>query len=101
MILLKGIFQGFQLETEVATRGILCSMVFLKISQNSRENTCARISFFNKVAGWSSTLLKKRLWHSCFPVNFAKFLRTPFLQKMPFKIGVLKNFAKFTRKQPS
>ena len=26
----------------------------------------------------SSTLLKKRLWHKCFPVNFAKFLRTPF-----------------------
>ena len=25
------------------------------------------------------TLLKKRLWHRCFPVNFAKFLRTPFL----------------------
>ena len=24
-------------------------------------------------------LLKKRLWHRCFPVNFAKFLRTPFL----------------------
>ena len=21
---------------------------------------------------------KKRLWHSCFPVNFAKFVRTPF-----------------------
>ena len=30
----------------------------------------------NKVAG----LLKKRLWHRCFPVNFAKFLRTPFSQ---------------------
>ena len=24
--------------------------------------------------------IKKRLWHRCFPVNFAKFLRTPFLQ---------------------
>ena len=24
--------------------------------------------------------LKKRLWHRCFPVNFAKFRRTPFLQ---------------------
>ena len=36
--------------------------------------------FFNKVAGlMPATLLKKRLWHSCFPVNFAKFLRTPFL----------------------
>ena len=26
-----------------------------------------------------ATLLKKRLWQRCFPVNFAKFLRTPFL----------------------
>ena len=25
-------------------------------------------------------LLKKRLWHRCFPVNFVKYLRTPFLQ---------------------
>ena len=36
---------------------------------------------FAKFAGkhlWSATLLKKRLWHWCFPVNFAKFLRTPF-----------------------
>ena len=37
--------------------------------------------FFNKVAGLSpATLLKKSLWHRCFPVNFEKFLRTPFLQ---------------------
>ena len=27
-----------------------------------------------------ATLLKKRLWRRCFPVNFVKFLRTPFLQ---------------------
>ena len=26
-----------------------------------------------------SLFLKRRLWHRCFPVNFAKFLRTPFL----------------------
>ena len=25
-----------------------------------------------------ATLLKKRLWHRCFPLNFVKFLRTPF-----------------------
>ena len=31
--------------------------------------------FFNKVAGLRpATLLKKRLWHRCFSVNFAKFL---------------------------
>ena len=34
--------------------------------------------FFNKIAGLRpATLLKKRLWHRCFPVNFVKFLRTP------------------------
>ena len=41
--------------------------VFLEISQNSQENTCTRVSF----------LLKTRLWHRCFSVNFVKFLRTP------------------------
>ena len=30
-----------------------------------------------------STLLKKSPWHRSFPVNCAKFLRTPFLQKPP------------------
>ena len=36
--------------------------------------------FFNKVAGLRpATLLKKRLWNKCFPVIFAKSLRTSFL----------------------
>ena len=26
-----------------------------------------------------ATLFKKKLWHRCFPVNFAKFARTVFL----------------------
>ena len=52
--------------------------MFLEISQNSQEKTCARV-FFNKVDGlMSATLLKKRLWYRYFPVNFVKFLRTPF-----------------------
>ena len=29
---------------------------------------------------WPATLLKKCLWYRCFSVNFAKFLRRPFLQ---------------------
>ena len=50
-----------------------CSVkkVFLKISKNSRKNTCARVS-----------LSKRRHEHSSFLVNFAKFLRTPFLQSI-------------------
>ena len=60
-----------------------CSIkkVFLEISQNSQENTCTRVSFFNKVAGLRPvTLLKERVWHRCFPVNFAKFVEHLFLQ---------------------
>ena len=35
--------------------------------------------FFSNVAGLRpATLLKKRLWCRCFPVNFMKFLRTLF-----------------------
>ena len=30
-----------------------------------------------------ATSLKKRLWHRCFPVNFAKFLRTLFSYRTP------------------
>ena len=35
--------------------------------------------FCNKVAGLKvCNFIKKSLWHRCFPVNLAKFLRTPF-----------------------
>ena len=44
------------------------------------ENTCARVSFLIKLLALPQTLLKRRLWHRFFPVDFAKFLRTPFLQ---------------------
>ena len=52
---------------ETATRGVLCKKAFLGISQNLQESTCARV-----------TLLKRRLWHRRFPVNFVKFLRPLF-----------------------
>ena len=58
-----------------------CSVkkVFLKLSQNSLEKTCVRVSFFNKVAGPRPvTLLKKKLWHTCFPVNFSKNFKSTF-----------------------
>ena len=47
--------------TEADYRRYSVKKVFLEISQNSQENTCAR------------------LWYRRFPVNFVKLLRTPFL----------------------
>ena len=53
--------------------------VFRNFAKFKGKHLCKSL-FFNKVAGLRpATLLKKRLWHRYFPVNFAKFLRTPFL----------------------
>ena len=47
------------------------------------KHLCERL-FSNKAAGLKpATLLKKRLWHRCFYVNFATFLRTPFFYRTP------------------
>ena len=57
-----------------ATEKYSIKKVLLKIFQNSLENTCVGVLFFNKVAGLkTATSLKKRLWHRCFVVNFSNF----------------------------
>ena len=51
----------------------------MKCHKFTGKHLCQSL-FLNKVTGLRpATLLKKSLWHKCFPVNFAKFLRTPFL----------------------
>ena len=66
-------------DTEAVVRR--CSVkkgVLKNFTKFTGKHLCQSL-FFNKVAGLRpATLLKKRLWHRCFPVNFVKFLRTPF-----------------------
>ena len=54
--------------TEAVTQRCFVKKLFLEIWQILQENTCPR-----------DIVIKKRLWYRCFPVNFAIFLRTPFL----------------------
>ena len=77
-----------------------CSQKFCKIH---RKTPGTRVCF-NKVAGLRPvTLLKKRLWHRHFPVNFLKFLRTHFLQNtsgrllLPFENFIKQHRAAFQR----
>ena len=60
---------------------MLCKKGVLKnFAKLTGKHLCMSL-FFNKVASRrSATLLKKKLWHRCFPVDFAKFLRTPFVR---------------------
>ena len=54
--------------------------VLKNFTKFTRKHLCQNL-FFNKVAGLRpATFLKKRFWHRCFPVNFAKFSRTRLLQ---------------------
>ena len=51
----------------------MCVTSPLEISQNSQENTCARVSFFNKVA-------KKRLAH-VFSCEFCEISKNTFFRE--------------------
>ena len=59
---------------------VFCKKAVLRnFTKFTEKHLCQRL-FFNKLQA-SGLLLKKRLWHRCFPVNFAKFLSKTFLQK--------------------
>ena len=58
---------------------VLCKKGVLRnFAKFTGKHLCQGL-FLNKVADLRpATLLKKRLWHRRFTVNFAKFLKTPF-----------------------
>ena len=68
----------FSVKKEEVTQKCSVTKVFLKISQNSQKNTCARVAFLIKLQALVCTFINNRLWHRCFLVNFDKLLRAPF-----------------------
>ena len=74
---------------EIRFELISTSSCFPKWGYNRVEKPLSRVCLsiqpfylglkFQKLA---CSFLKKKLWHSCFPVNFAKFFKTPFKQNI-------------------
>ena len=59
-------------------RGSIKKGVLRSLANFTAKHLCQGL-FFNKVAGIRPpTLLKKRLWHNCFPANLAKFISNTF-----------------------
>ena len=52
------------------------------ILTNSSVKKEAATGISARVSSFRVSLLKKRLWHWCFPVNFAKILETPVFQRI-------------------
>ena len=71
----------FQTEVQKQLKELFCRKpVVRNFTKSTGKHVCQSL-FFNEVAGLRpATLLKKRLWRRCFLVNFAKFVRTLFLQ---------------------
>ena len=69
------------MKSETFVRRCSVKKVFLEILQNLQENNCAR-DFF----------LKNILWYRCFPVNFAKYLRTSFWQNSSGWLLLLRDY---------
>ena len=55
------------IDVEAATGGIPLKQVFLKIWQNSQENTCVGVSFMESCNPVACKFMKKRLRHDIFP----------------------------------
>ena len=67
-------------EERSSRQDVFCKKSVLRnFAKFTGKHLCQSL-YLNKVSGlWPETLLKQRLWRRCFPVNFGKFLRTPFL----------------------
>ena len=64
---------------EAVVQRFSVKVVFKNFAKFTGKHLCQSL-FFDKVAGLRpATLLKMKIWHRCFPVNFLNFLRTPFL----------------------
>ena len=85
---------NIMVSSEAAVQRCSVKKAFLEISQNSEENTCAKVSFLIKLQALAfrpATWLKKRLWDRCFPVNFTKCLRTPLFIEHPYWLLLFRN----------
>ena len=72
-----------------------------KVLRNSHENTWTRASFFNKIVDLQhAALLRKRLWHSFFAMNSAKFKEQLFLEHLQRTAKAAKTLFLSLRKKP-
>ena len=69
------------IRSEEATEPDPRKEVFLKLLQDSQENTCARVSFFEKVAGLACNFIKKETLGQVFSCEFCEICKNTFFNK--------------------
>ena len=111
-VIFNGVFQKF-ISTDRQIFNISNKVTSMIIYRSSHQRCslrkdflrhCARVTgkylcqslYFNKVG--PATLLKQKLRRRCFPMNYAKVLRTPFLQNTsgPLLLNIRRHFMHLT-----
>ena len=64
--------------TEASTKVVLKQKVFLEISQNSQEHTCARASFLMKFHAGACNFIKKDTLAQVFSCEFCEISKNTF-----------------------
>ena len=68
--------------TEAVAQRFSVKKVFIKISQNPQENTCARVSFLIKLQAWG--LIKKEDLAQLFSCEFCEISKNTLFYRKPF-----------------
>ena len=63
---------------EAVSQRCSVKVVFLEISQNSLENTCAGVSFLIKLQVWACNFIKKETLAQVFSCEFCKISKNTF-----------------------
>ena len=75
---------GLRFVTEAVSRKCSVKKVFLKISQNSQENTCARVSFFIKLQAFALlNFIKKETLTQVFSCRLWEISKNTFCYRTP------------------
>ena len=69
--------------TEAVFRRCSVKKVFLEISQNAQENTCARVSFLIKLQAGACNFIKKEILAQVFSCEFCEISKNTFFYRTP------------------
>ena len=83
------LYKWYQIVQSISNKVLALHLAYEKFRSSRSEVLCKKDGKFCKIHrkttvpeslfNRTATLLKKKLWRKCFPVNVAKFLRTLFL----------------------
>ena len=78
--------------TEAVVQRCSIKKLFIEISQNSKESTCARVSFLIKLQAEAYNFIKKETLAQLFSCEFCKISKNTFFYRTPLEAASAKSW---------